>query len=128
MTDAAYIHLVPFVQVCAIVDADVFPALCHFRWYKKNSTLKHQRINVFRYLSAPKKNSGKSISLHRTVADLYGLKWLKIIHFNGDGLDNRLSNLVPEFSAMEGIRRADAIREYQKTKAIRDYWLTYRNG
>lgn len=127
MTDACYIHLVPFVEVYAIVDCDVFSAVGHFRWYKKNSVARGQRINVFRFLTAPKINSGKSITLHRTVADYYGLKWLKIIHKNGDGLDNRLDNLIPEFSALEFERRANAIREYQKIKALRDYWLTYEN-
>lgn len=127
MTQACYLHLVPFTEVYAVVDFDVFPALCHYRWYKKNSTLRGQRINVFRFLSAPKVNSGKSITLHRTVLDCYGLKWLKIIHINGDGLDNRLCNLKPEFSALEFERRANAIREYQRVRAIRDYWLTYKN-
>ena len=127
MTDACYLHLVPFAGVYAVVDSDVFSALSHYRWYKKNSVARGQRINVFRFLAAPKKNSGKSISMHRCVLDFYGLKWVKIIHINGDGLDNRLCNLKPEFSILEYERRANAIREYQKAKAIRDYWLTYRN-
>ena len=122
MANPCFIHLVPFVGVYATVDADVYPSISHFRWYKKFSSFSRDRINVFRLLSAPVLSRGKTISLHKTVADFHGLKWLKIIHSNGDGLDNRLANLIPEFSILEVERRANAIRSYQKEKAIRDYW------
>lgn len=110
-----------------IVDDDIYPFISHFRWYRKFPYADIRKTHAYRITSMyPAKQT--TVSMHKEVVRFHKLGWLQILHHNGDGLDNRLENLVPKFSVVELDRRANALREYQKVKAIRNYWNLYRNN
>lgn len=111
----------------AIVDDDIAPWINHLRWYLKKRSPPHGKVYVYR-ITTVYPQTQKYRTLHQEVALFHGLLWTTITHYNGNGLDNRLENLVPKFSVIELERRANAIREYQKIKAIRDYWSTHDDG
>lgn len=67
---------------CAVVDADIAPALSGIRWRARSGR------NGNLYAAA-----GVAVSMHRMVANLVGLGAGMIDHKNGDGLDNRAENL-----------------------------------
>lgn len=120
------IHLQSAGNYCAVVDDDIYPYIKDFTWYRRFPYQMFSRVSAYRVNSIyPAKQT--AISLHREVANFHGLRWLQILHHNGDGLDNRLENLTPKFSIAEVERRANAIREYQKNRAIREYWRVCNN-
>lgn len=125
MTTCA-IRLFSVGSVYAIVDPDVFPFLQHLKWYHKKPHADQKKSTAYRITSTYPEPQ-KTLAMHQEVARFHGLPWLKITHHNGNGLDNRLENLVPQFCVAELDRRARAIREYQKIKAIRDYWTKNSN-
>lgn len=111
----------------AEVDADIFPFINHLKWYRKKYNQEYKKETVYRITSVyPEKQ--KTIAMHTEVARFHSLGWVQITHHNGNGLDNRLENLVPKLCIAELDRRAQAIREYQKVKAIRDYWVKHKSG
>lgn len=110
----------------AIVDDDIYPWINHLRWYRKKRSPSLDKVFIYR-VTTVYPQPRKYRTLHQEVALFHGLLWTIITHHNGDGLDNRLENLVPKFCVAELDRRANAIREYQKVKAIRDYWVKNSN-
>lgn len=103
----------------ATVDDDIFPYIHHLRWYRKSPLSYTNKAFAYR-LTTKYPEPARTISLHQEVIRFHGLSWFRITHCNGDGLDNRLENLAPQFCIIELERRAQAIRDYQKIKAIRD--------
>lgn len=70
-----------------IVDSDYFPLLSRFTWAinKNNDITKTTKVYAQTYIQ------GELILLHRFL--LNPPKWLLVDHINGNGLDNRVSNL-----------------------------------
>lgn len=80
--------VLPLTQgLFAIVDADDYDALARFNWYAAKD---HRTFYAGRGIRLP---SGRwsSITMHRTL--MPGHKYID--HINGNGLDNRRSNLRP---------------------------------
>lgn len=83
--DIAYI---PLTQgKTAIVDAKYYKWLMDWKWY---AGLNNRRYYAFRRNEL----TGGILFLHRAIAVRAGKIEHKIIHFNGDTLDNRVDNLV----------------------------------
>lgn len=85
------IKIIPLAQgLFTIVDADDFDILSQYKWQLKKPT--KGRTTYYTFCVTPSKNGKrKSIFMHRLLMDAKSGQLVD--HINGNGLDNRKSNL-----------------------------------
>lgn len=98
----------------AVVDASDAEMVSQFRWYAKRSG---HRFYAYCSVRDPHTGRQKSMSMHRVILDVDNPA-IDVDHINGDGLDNRRSNIRRCNQSQNQMNRKRFNRQHSRYRGV----------